>query len=59
MSAGTYIISSIIAVATFIISQYFLVNEIVTLHAVASFTAIFASLGMITWWITEYVRDDE
>jgi hypothetical protein len=58
MSAGTYIVSSIIAVATFIISQYFFLNEVVTLHALSSFTAIFASFGMIVWWINEYVRDE-
>jgi len=59
MSAGTYIVSSIVAVVTFILSQYILVNEIVTLHAIASFVAIFASFGMIIWWITEWYHDDE
>jgi hypothetical protein len=59
MSAGTYIVSSIVAVATFIISQYILVNEVVTLHAVASFVAIFASFGMIIWWITKWYQDVE
>jgi hypothetical protein len=58
MSAGTYIVSSAIAVMTFVISQRLLLDEIVTLHALSSFTAIFASFGMVVWWFTEYVRDE-
>jgi uncharacterized membrane protein YeiB len=53
MSAGVYVLSSIAAVATFLLYQEYAMHQIAEMHAVSTLVALFAACGMVAWWLEE------